>query len=701
MRIIYKITAAVLAQILILAPVLAQDAPAKKETVTVRKSDLNLNEDALRNTVIDYAFPAVLAPAAELCAAADIEECYAAYKKFEDGADASVSARANMELAVLAMQRGLPDAAVNYADKAASLAPKDPFAELLKGWLLLSGGDFKDAKKSFEKMMFLTSSYEYVSYSRLGKALANYYLGNKRETLDDFFFIYSNYPYMISLASFMLGKSVLEREGKKQASSASVFASRSITHDRHNFPALLVSAQAFERQKKDINAWQQYAMIYTFDKTDKTARKKLKKLSKDFTKDASEYLVFLRLSLPIVGEYEHIPSETIKMALYAGVADNTPVRLKEATVIGASSYKAFSEDTGNVLSVSGLNIKKLVFNAETKSVSILDRKGNVDFVSAYPFTLTPDKHNTILVKSVQSDDIFAADFSDKELKGSLTVTPKEDGFTLVNSVSLEDLLPALLFSASGDLKEQDGLEALAIALRTYVSALAAEAGKDAEYNFTDGHDGIEFNGVNMERDSFREAAKETRGLFLTDSADVFPDCGAYQGRGVRNSAAAPQFVYSPVNVFKYMISNPPKDLFSEPDDDTLWAPIKWQYLYGGKDIARRAAAVNKIGTLRAVVPLRTSRYGNVEELLLKGSSGDLRLEGGEIGKVLSARMLRSNFFTAIPVYKGKNVRDVLFFGVNTGHGEGLCVKGAAGMEEKGYMEILYYYFPGTDVVKKY
>ena len=172
------------------APKAAAESPADAAGQTVSKStlaatrvDSKLNETVLHKSVLDYYLPADIAAVAKKCAAGEIDECYFSFKTFENSPDKKTASAANLELAVLSLQRGLVKQAVKYIDQACALNPDDPFAELTRGWILLSSGKYKKARQSFQNLLYLTADFEYVSSAKLGTALAWYLDGDKEKSL--------------------------------------------------------------------------------------------------------------------------------------------------------------------------------------------------------------------------------------------------------------------------------------------------------------------------------------------------------------------------------------------------------------------------------------------------------------------------------------------------------------------------------------
>jgi SpoIID/LytB domain protein len=281
------------------------------------------------------------------------------------------------------------------------------------------------------------------------------------------------------------------------------------------------------------------------------------------------------------------------------------------------------------------------------------------------------------------------------------VIPQTDGFELINEVYCEDLIPALLATKVQDVTEPSALEALAVVLRSALLQAVSER-KEARYHITDNDDTFVFRGINLVFKDLLEASQNSSQIRLTQSfADAYDSCGTVTADTLENTAQKPDYVYSPSNVSKYMLSNPPEDLFSRPQDPTQWSRIKWMYLYEAKDITGRIAYKQNIGNLRALVPTKVSPNGRVLMMRFEGSKGSYEAKTPqEILFLLSAGTMRSNFFDIVPFYKGKNIQRILVRGYDTGFGKGLCVRGADGLAKNGadYMAIIKYYFPQARIL---
>lgn len=668
---------------------------AVSKSTLVTRVDLQLGENIIHSNVLSYQQPQELLTVAEKCRTSGPDECFVLYKAYENASSAQVAARANLELSVLSLQRGQVKQAIDFIDRAAQLSAEEPFIELTRGWTLFAAGKYKKARESFANMLYLTADFEYASSAKLGTALAYYFEGNKQAAAKDFQYIYTSNPYLISFASYMMGR--IASEEKSSRKLAPVFLEQSLSHDAHQYPALSLLAALSEKNKtKPLASFQYYSTLYSLDPDHKAAYKKLTQYAAKLHKRPEEYLFYVRLDQPIVQELQVPASPAIRMALYADRWQK-PVEVSRVSILPSGILKVEDEKLGEVLKSPSFVTRVLAFNPETKSVDIQDARGHVEFSTRRPFVLRTVKNGkTILVKDVQADDIFAADFSDKELLGSLRVIPTDKGILLINQTQVEQLIPSLLATQAQHIKEPAALRALAVVFRAALKQAASKA-KDATYQITDNDRYFKFKGINLSVRAQIDAAKQSRGLELSGTdLGYYAACGTVSYEQEGNTWHKPDFSFSPANLSKYMLSNPPADLYSAPPDPTQWSAIKWVYMYDAKEMAARLNARTRFGRLRAIEPLAFSPKGRIESMRFTGSKGEYITEDEqETLYILSAGTLRSAFFDFVPMYKGKYIERVLLRGYDTGTGVGLCVAGAAGLAKEGrdYQGIIKYYFP--------
>ncbi|MCL2888130.1 MAG: hypothetical protein FWF35_02315 [Elusimicrobia bacterium] len=683
----YIIPAAVLTFVLVAVGILnAQAVQSGYE----RKPDVRLNEERIRKTVFDYKLPPEVAAAARFCADGDFEKCKAELSAVSaNSGNNAVSAQAETELAFAFFNRGQTAAALEHINKAAALDAENPFTFLAKTWFLTSAGNYKEAQKEAEAMFYLTADFEYTASTRLALALAEMMNKNRVKAQENFAYIYSTNPYLISIAAYMIGRVSYDIGDERNLKAAGIFAQQALNHDDKNFPAARLFADIKFKQKEYSDAWQYYAMNFTKDTRDAFTAKRLKKLDKQEIKNKT--LFVSRLETPIARTYEAAGGKELKITLYAR-ADKTPAALQSFEIVSEGPLSVQDEKLGEVFKSTPMVAERIIFVPDVASLVIKDRYGNTKFATKRPVTVVPAPGKTFLVRTPKSLNDFEADFSDKELTGTLTVTTGPKGFTLVNNAALEDVLPSIIMgSAEAAGLQDEALKALSVAARSYLENFDA---------ITDNEPGLKYGGINIQSGATADAVKATRGTRLEGkNLGFYDNCFVY-GDGVKNAPSAQDFVYSPSNVFKYLISNPPLDLLSAPSDPTLWSPIKWAYYYDIGDVQNRANYFKNIGRITAAEINKTTELGRVESLMFRGTKGDLEVtDAAQMKFILGAGTTRSTLFNIIPLYKGKNLQALLVVGADTGSGDGMCVAGGRGLasQNKNFKEILNYYFPQAEV----
>lgn len=663
-------------------------------SLTTVKMRSRFSDPSLFKSVLSYKLPAELEGALDKCRQGLTDECFFSLKGFEADPNPALASAANMELAALALQRGMPKEALAYAQAAVKLTPDDPYPVLYSGWVYLSLGKYKKARQAFADLMYLTADFEYVSSAKLGTALTWYFDGDEKKAAQDLQYLYTADPYTISLTAYLLGDVSSRMKGSKQF--APIFLQQALEHDKNNYAAVKLLAKLAEKEKNKLHAWQYYATLYALDPQNEAVAKKMAKYEDAIGAKAENFLYYLRLENPIAARVESVPSPEVRMALYA-TREGKPAVLQSLKFIPSGTARITDEKLGEVKSLASYQERRLEYNPQTAAVDLLDAKGHVEFSAKRPFVISLEQDDrTLLLRDAVTPNLFAADLSDKELKGSVTVIPQEGGMTFINTVRAEDLVPSLLAARTQEIRQEEALRALAVVFR---SALldTVEKNPQAPYHITDNDSFFKFRGINMVFPNLLEAARVSVGVRLKNTQPgLYEDCGPLGADTCTNTLHKPDYQFSVVNVGKYMLSNPPVDLVSKPQDSTHWSDVKWVYLFDGADVEERLNRQMKFGRLRALEPLKRTQNGRVLSMRFTGSKGTYEAQTPqEIAFLLGAGSLRSNFFDIIPFYKGKNIRSFMVRGYDSGLGVGLCLQGAEGLAKEGldYMGIIKYYFP--------
>ena len=657
-------------------------------TVT-RLPDIKLNEEIITKTVFKYDVPEEIKPQTELFLKGQASEVL----PFLTAQD---NARSQGEAALIYLQQRDYKNAQIALDKALEAEPQTPIYNLLQVWLYAAQGDVKNAQKVYNNMLFLTADFEYLSSGKLALAEAYFNKGNFEEAGTIVQDIYSNDPYKISHAIYLIAR-IYFKNGNKKA--AQILFEQALIHDDSNYMPQLYLARTQHKLKEYIPSWQSYASLFILDDKNKEAQKYLNKLSKHIKGDQEDYLFYSRLSEMYIKNAEPEKSAPLKIGLYSR-PNGILTDITGFTFSTSSPYTIKDDSRGFVLKADAFVAKNIIFDKESKGVHIQNKWGTYDFSTKNPFIIELDNKNlSMLVKDAKADNIFATNLGDKELIGALLIIPTDNGMKLVNITSVEETVAPLLTTALHNIRQQPVLEAMAIAIRTRLYNLVNFT-QDFEFNIPDNVAEFNFGGNNMVSFLAKKAAEATKGQVLKNKdgelslAKSYKACGPVTEDGIRNTKAKMTFDPSALNIFKYMFSNPPADLLSAPKDPTTWSSIKWVYAIPLKDIENRLKQNYNIGKLKYFEGSDYSDTGRILSVRFIGTKGEVDLPFKEANFILSAGTLRSDFFTFIPFKK-----EILFIGSDTGDGKGICIAGALGLaaQNKSTKDILKYYYPSYNI----
>ena len=658
-------------------------------TVT-RLPDIKLNEEILTKTVLTYEMPKNLIEDNKWFLVGDTQKALEELSKYK------TNARAQAEIALINLQRRDYKKAQNALNTALKSEPQEPIYNLLQVWLYAAQNKVKEAKKTYDNMLFLTSDFEYLASGKLALAQAYFNKKDFKEAGTILQDIYSNDPYKISHAVYLIARIYFANGNKK---GAQTLFEQALEHDGSNYMPQLYLARTLYKLKQYIHSWQSYASLFILDGKNKEAKKYLAKLSKHIKGDAEDYLFYSRLNEMFIKNAEPDKSAPLKIGLYSapnGVLTN----ITGFTFTTSSPYTIKDEKRGFVLKADAFVAKNIIFDKKDKGVHVQNKWGTYDFSTKNPFIIElEDKNLSMIIKDAKAENIFATNLGDKELIGSLLVIPTENGMQLVNITSVEETVAPLLTTALHGVRNQAVLEAMAIAIRTRLYNII-DLTADFDFNIPDNVAEFNFGGNNMVSFLARKAAEATKNkVLLNDNGELalaktYKACGTISEDGIKNTKHTFDFKPSALNIFKYMFSNPPDDLLSAPKDPTAWSEIKWIYAIPIKDINARLKQNYKIGKLKYFEVADFSDTGRILAIRFVGSKGNIELPFKEANFVLSAGTLRSDFFTFIPFKK-----EVLFIGSDTGSGNGICIAGALGLagKQKDAKGILNYYYPSYKI----
>ncbi len=691
----------------------AQEAETPRSALSVsRLPDIKLNENIISKSVFSYNTPPQLAGAEKLFAEGQTQKAAEFYRNAPQDSPEYPLAMAN--LAVIDLQAGNYKEALSSINNAIKADNTSPLYQLIKIWALAAQGEIKKAQKEYSNMLFMTADFEYTAAAKLILTQALFLDKKYKEAINLAQNLYSTNPYVISHAIYLMGRVNFNIGAYKIAQT---LFEQALSHDGNNYMAQKYLAKSEAKLKRYIPAWQIYASIFVLDIKDKDISKQLKKLSKHLIAAPSDYLYYTRLSEIYTKKTQQGKSLPVRIGLYAQ-ADGRLTPLKSFTFLPACGFSIIDDKLGEVTTGEAYTPKTIMWNEEHKGIHIQNKWGNVEFSTKRPFIIKLNKPAAMQIKDPQADNIFAANLGDKELSGTVLVLPAQDGMVLINNTELANIMPALLTSIARDIKQPAVLEAMAIAIRTRMMKEILNT-QNAIYDMPDYSKNASFGGINMQSAFIKKAVDETGNKVLTQpkgiikdeqaqavfelaSPEVYRACGPVTEDGVKNTNIAYDYKFSPLNLFKYMLSNPPKDLLSAPQDPTLWSSIKWIYSVPVKEIQARLDNYYPIGKLKSIAVTAYSPSGRVQRMLFTGSKKAQELSFEQANFILAAGTLRSDFFFFLPLGKGSKT-EYMFIGADTGGGRGLCINAADGMSRQGktLQDILSYYYPDFKVADEW
>lgn len=696
-------------------PLTEQDIPIQKEDARVesttalsvsRLPDIRLNENIIKDSVFTYTNSPELSTALNTFKAGDTQTAAHLYEQAatDDKLPTQISAEAAAQAALIYLESGKYSAALASIKTATDLQDQNPFYQLIKVWIYAASHNAKKAQKEFDNLLFLTADFEYLSSAKMALTMADFYEKKYDSAINRLQNLYGSDPYVISHAVYMMGR---VNFNKKDYGLAQTLFEQALRHDNTNYQAQKYLALTQYKLKQFVPAWQSFASLFVLDTTNKDIKRKLDKLSKYLKGDPKNYLFYTRLTELYTTTPTTIDSAPLRIALFTK-ANGEPSKVKSFSFLPGSSFTIKDENLGKVINIPAFTPRTIVFNKEHSAATIQNKWNNTEFATKQPFVIELDqKGATLLVKDVETDDIFAADTGDKELKGNILVIPHEDGLTIINYTTVEDALPSLLMSAARGIKDPALLQAQAIVLRTQLLR-SLENTKNNSFDIADNNQSLKYGGVNMQAQYTVDASAATEGQILAQEGKTEPagvnfyrSCSAVTEEGVKNTNNIFTYNFSPANLFKFMISNPQEDLLSAPQDPTLWSSVKWVYTSPVNEVQQRLDKNYKTGKIKSVTPAEFTPQGRVLKVRFTGSKNSVVLPFDEANKILASGTLRSNFFVIIPFGKEGKIKEFMFTGSDTGLGSGLCTNGAEGLAREGKtaQEILNYYYPSLQIIK--
>jgi len=311
---------------------------------------------------------------------------------------------------------------------------------------------------------------------------------------------------------------------------------------------------------------------------------------------------------------------------------------------------------------------------------------------------------------------------DTTYRGNFKIMFKKEFLTLINQINVEEYLYGVLPSEMPSNWDMEALKTQAVAARTYTFEHMGRHKKDGYDLCAQQHCAV-YKGIYGENERTNKAVDETRGEILygsnykilqtfyslscgghtTDVNDAwgFKLCSSLNGvfDGHDNLNGRWDFPLSPFYLEEWVRSSP--DVYCKTKGNNE-ASFRWiRYM----DSEALEFYVNKkydIGKIKEIKPVKRAKSGAIAKLFIEGEKGSKTVNFDAIRQIMGK--IRSNVIKWEYRKDEKGfIKDVYIYGAGWGHGIGMCQSGTNGMAKEGkkYNEILYHYFPGSYIKKKY
>jgi len=302
--------------------------------------------------------------------------------------------------------------------------------------------------------------------------------------------------------------------------------------------------------------------------------------------------------------------------------------------------------------------------------------------------------------------IFSLNGDDYRGKLKLIINPDGNSFDAINLVPLEPYLAGVVGAEMPDYWEPAALKAQAIAARTYCLYIKRHFGNKRTWDVRKTQANQVYLGVAAESAQVWDAVNQTHGQVLVSkdsdgNEDIFPayyssTCGGH----TENSKNVFGDSFEPlVGVPCPYCKNVAKPSFF------FWPMIQFDKSYVTGKLLQKYPKLKKLGKITNITVAKKSNYGKFSRLTLvkllgsSGKSGFLRAEDFRLSIDPTGRKLRSTICQIVDM----GDKWAFLSGRGYGHGVGMCQCGAQAMARGGKTsrQILFYYYPGSNIIRVY
>ena len=450
---------------------------------------------------------------------------------------------------------------------------------------------------------------------------------------------------------------------------------------------------------------------------DKQARERAdeawKKLGEEFFRKEHQKAMLERKAKTLTVKPAQWPAGMTKVAvgLVSGFSGSIEFKCPVAYMITArtgNSVRCEANSTCRVSSAPG-------------RVTITDEDGS-ELISSTGFTIVPSSpEGTITLFAIMTGKgTFWEDQQDRSFRGTIEIAASEQGYSVINRVSLEEYLYVVVPSEMPGNWPMEALKAQAVAARSEAMNKLGRHKKEG-FDFCSEVHCQSYFGAEKETDATNSAVDQTRGLVMTSGgkpidAIYSSACGGHtQGnifgdaepisylQGVVDADALPmEFPLSPYELEGWL-DGPPRGIYCDVPQYQASGNFRWVRIYSAGEMDELLGKKESIGDIRKVLVTRRNDSGHVEEVEIKGSRSSFTVKKELVIRKAFGNLRSSMFKVEIKYDTRGEPEQFIFYGGGFGHGVGLCQAGACGqaLAGKDYRQILKHYFHGVEFEKIY
>ena len=353
--------------------------------------------------------------------------------------------------------------------------------------------------------------------------------------------------------------------------------------------------------------------------------------------------------------------------------------------------------------------------------TVTGEKGE-ELISSAGITIAPsDPAGTITLFAIMTGKgTFWQERQDRSFRGTIEINSSQKGYTIIDRVSLEEYLYAVVPSEMPANWPAEALKAQAVAARSEALKKLGRH-KDEGFDFCAEVHCQSYFGAEKETDATTAAVDHTRGLVMTSGgkpvdAIYSSTCGGHTQGHIFGDAEPISYLQGVIDADKLDIefplspyglegwlNEPPRGIFCDVPEYQSAGSFRWVRIYSAAEMDELLGKKESIGAIRKILVISRNDSGHVETVEVKGSRSSFTVE-----KELAIRKafgnLRSSMFKIEIKYDTRGEPEqFIFYGGGFGHGVGLCQAGACGqaLAGKDYRQILDRYFKGVEFKKIY